>query len=92
MKNLLTITLILLSIKGMGQTKKDSAFINLSYQIDSSTCSREKNDLIQMEVLTIMGFKAIRHDALIRLKFHYAHRIELVIEDMEYQLMKNSNH
>lgn len=54
MKKLLTLSLILISLKGMGQTKKDSAFINL--RLDTTSFNDTRGDIILEDSSTICTY------------------------------------
>ena len=48
--------------------------------------SASNNDLREMKLITIKGYKAIRHDALIRLKFNKVHEMNLAIKKLQHEL------
>lgn len=76
MKTTLTIFALLLSLYSFGQ--------NSSKQ-DSVDIEKGKRDLAEMRALHIKGLQAIRHDALCRFKFRYAHELKTQINKIKNQ-------
>lgn len=46
----------------------------------------DQTDMNKIKVLTIEGLRDIRHDALIRFKFHYAYKINSEIKQLKQQI------
>lgn len=46
------------------------------------------DDLNDVRKITLQGFKAIRHDALLRLKFRKVHEMNLKIKELESEIKK----
>lgn len=71
---------------------------SISKQADENTCEQFKQrieqlensidilkgeiDLQKMTKIYVSGLRSIRHDAILRLKFHYAHVLKLEIEKL----------
>ena len=68
------------------QIKTDSFFAHRHFDYPPDELSELKNihrAVEECQLLTIEGFKEIRHDALILLRFRYAHEIKKQLKEMQ---------